>query len=103
MPCLWNLDDTYYVVNNKPCSFFDGSNGGLVTRQLSNINENYLTTNGVNPINFIFADEDNGVYTDCCIIPNHFAIFKTELTAKTYMIAMIDIHKAWLEIAKPVI
>jgi hypothetical protein len=101
MACLWNLEDTYYLVNNKPCSFFDGSNGGLMTIQLSNINESYLTTNGATPINLIFAGEDNGVYTDCCIIPNHFAIFKTELTAKTYMGAIIDAHKAHIETFRP--
>ena len=99
MACLWNLEDTYYLVNNQPCTFFNGVNEGLHTQTLVNINTESIQT--LDGKIFKFADEVNGVYTDCCIIPDYYGIFKTELTAKTYMGAVIDAHKAHIETFRP--
>ena len=100
--CLWNLEDDYYIVNNKPCTFFNGENNGLFVKKLTSITEEAITVKEV-LISFKFSEQENGLYTNCCIIPNHFAIFKNEIDAKNYMIEMIDAHKNTLETFKPAI
>ena len=103
MPCPWNLQDTYFVVNNKPCSFFDGTNNGITAQMLGIITENYITT--VNTlINFKFSEQDPEIPAapEYVIIPNHYAIFKDEESAKNYLVQKINDFKEILDAAIPV-